>query len=83
MFKDLKEMHCDADKVKKKTSSLEDLEKIASDEGFIIDGNPGSGNCMFHSLCDQLHSVKGIKLTHTELRKTLVQFLTENSILVS
>jgi len=83
IFKDLQEMRCDADKVYKKTSLSEDLEKIASDEGFIISGNPGSGNCMFYALCEQLQSVKGIKLSHTELRKTLVQFLTENSILVS
>ena len=76
-------MHCDADKVDKKTSLSNDLEKIASDKGFIISGNPASGNCMFYALCEQLRSVKGIKLSHTELRKTLVQFLTENSIQVN
>ena len=76
-------MHCKADKVNKKTSLSKDLEKIASDEGFIISGNPASGNCMFYALCEQLQSVNGIKVLHTELRKTLVQFLAENSNLVS
>jgi len=72
-------MHCDAGKVNKKTSLSKDLEKIASVEGFIISGNPASGNCMFYALCEQLQSVKGIKVSHTELRNTLVQFLTKNS----
>ena len=75
-------MHFDADKVDKKTSLSQDLEKIASEKGFAISGNPASGNCMFYALCEQLQSVKGIKLSHTELRKTLVQFLTLNFILV-
>ena len=32
----------------------EGLEKTASDKGFIISDNQGSGNCMFHALAEQL-----------------------------
>ena len=77
-------MHFDAEMVNKKTTAglSKDLKKIASDKGFVISENPASGNCMFYALCEQLQSVKGIKVSHRELRKTLVQFLRENSHLV-
>ena len=76
-------MQCDADKVKDKTDLLVDLRKVASDKGFTISDNPASGNCMFHALCAQLQSVKGIQISHSELRETVVQFLTDNPDMVS
>ena len=76
-------MHCDPDKFHKKTGLLEDLEKIASDKGFSICDNPGSGNCMFYALSEQLQSVKGIQISDTELRKTLVECLGNSPKLVS
>ena len=79
IFNDLQEMHFDAEMVNKKiTAGLsKNLKKIALDAGFVISENPASGNCMFHALSEQLQSVKGIKVSHRELRKTLVQFLRE------
>ena len=76
-------MQCDPNEFHKKTSSSEDLQKIASDKGFIICDNPGSGNCMFHALSEQLQSVKGIQISETELRKKLVEFLGNCHRLVS
>ena len=76
-------MHCDADKVNKKTNLSVDLSTISSDKGFIISDNRASGNCMFYALSDQLQSVKGIKISHGDLRRTLVRYLMENARLVS
>ncbi|XP_078349880.1 uncharacterized protein LOC144634716 [Oculina patagonica] len=56
----------------------EDLERIASDKGFLISENQGLGNCMFYALVEQLQIVKGIEISHEELRVNLVQFLKEN-----
>ena len=60
-----------------------ELEKIASDKGFVISDNEGSGNCMFHALSEQLNLVKGIKISHGELRQSIVQYLRNNPKLVS
>ena len=58
------------------------LERIASDKGFVISDNEGSGNCMFHALCEQLHLVKGITISHEKLRHSIVQYLRKNPKLV-
>ena len=76
---DLQRMQSDP----KKTGLSEDLQKIVSDKGFSICDNPGSGNCMFHALSEQLQSVKGIQISETELRKNLVECLGNFPKLVS
>jgi len=78
---DLQQMQCDPNKLK--TGLSEDLQKIASDKGFSICDNPGSGNCMFHALSEQLQSVKGMQISETELRKKLVECLENSPKLVS
>ena len=80
---DLQRMQCDPNEFHKKTSPSEDLQKIASDKGFSICDNPGSGNCMFHALSEQLQSVKGMEISQTELRKKLVGDLRNSPKLVS
>ena len=47
----------------------EDLEKTASDKGFIISDNQGSGNCMFHALAGQVSctSIMGVTMLVFEL----------------
>ena len=75
-------MQCDPNKFDKKTDSTENLQKIALDKGFNICDNPGSGNCMFYALSEQLQSVKGIQISETELRTNLVQFLGNSAKLV-
>ena len=80
---DLQRMQCDLSTFQTKTGLSEDLQTIASDKGFNICHNAGSGNCMFYALSDQLQSVKGIQISETELRKKLVECLGNSPKLVS
>ena len=82
VFPSLQNLQCDAEQVGKKTNLPSDLRAIAANKGFIVSENQASGNCLFHALSEQLQSVKGIQISHEELRKTLVQFLDENPNLV-
>ena len=77
----LQQMQLDASKVKSRTDLL--LRKIALDRGFRISDNEGLGNCMFYALSEQLEIVKGIKISHGELRQNLVQHLRRYPKLVS
>ena len=79
----LHNLRCDAEQVSKKTNLPSDLRTIAANKGFLVSDNQASGNCLFYALSEQLQSVKGIQISHKELRKTLVQFLDENPNLVS
>ena len=76
-------MQCDADNTCHKDALSENLKRIASDKGFMISDNEGSGNCMFHALSEQLHLVKKKKISHKELRQKIVQYLKKNPKLVS
>ena len=78
----LQNLQCDAEQVGKKNNLPSDLRAIAANKGFLVSENQASGNCLFHALSEQLQSVKGIQISHEELRKTLVQFLDENPNLV-
>ena len=82
IFRGLEQMRCDAGKIIGKTHLLEELKKIASDKGFHISDNVGSGNCMFYALSEQLDLVKGIQISHEALRQHIVQYLKENPTLV-
>ena len=66
-----------------KTELSEALKKTALVKGFTISDNQGRGNCMFFALSEQLDLIKGIKISHDELRRTIVQHLRENPKLVS
>ena len=83
VFPSLLNLRRDAEQVSKKTNLPSDLTTIAASKGFVVSDNQASGNCLFHALSEQLQSVKGIQISHKELRKTLVQFLDENPNLVS
>lgn len=54
---------------------LLDLQKTAADKGFVICDSLASANCMFYTLSEQLQRVKGINISHKEIRKELVQSL--------
>ena len=82
VFPSLQNLQCDAEQVGKKTNLPSDLRAIAANKGFLVSENQASGNCLFHALSEQQQSVKGIQISHEELRKTLVQFLDENPNLV-
>ena len=49
----------------------------------MISDNHGGGNCMFHALSEQLDLMKGIKISHQELRHNVVNYLKNNPKLVS
>ena len=84
IFRGLEQMRYDAGKIIGQTQLLEaGLKKFASDRGFQISGNKGSGNCMFYALSEQLDLVKGIQISHEALRQHIVQYLKENPTLVS
>ena len=83
VLRELQQMQHDAGVVASKTSLSVELEKIASDKGFIVSDNEGSGNCMFYALSEQLNLVKGIQISHAELRQRIVQYLKDNPTLVS
>ena len=53
------------------------------EKGFEISDNHGEGNCMFLALSEQLDLVKGVRISHVELRRTVVQYLKDNPKLVS
>lgn len=76
-------MQHDVNKFNSSTDLLLELERIASDKGFVISDNEGSGNCMFYALSEQLNLVKGIKISHGELRQSVVEYLRKNPKLVS
>ncbi len=83
MFQTLQQMQHSASQVNKTTDLSAELRKIASDRGFVISDNQGSGNCMFYALSEQLNLVKKIHITHQELRRTVVQYLKKNPHMVS
>ena len=83
MFQTLQQMQHNASKVNSKTDPPVELKKIASHKGFLISENQGSGNCMFFALSEQLDLVKRIRISHKELRQSIVQYLRKNPQMVS
>ena len=79
MLPSLQNLRCDADQVHNKTILPSNLRTVAAKKGFLVSDNQASGNCLFYALSEQLKSVKGIQISHKELRNTLVQFLRENA----
>ena len=75
----LQNLPFDADQVRNKTILPSNLRTVAAKKGFLVSDNQASGNCLFYALSEQLKSVKGIQISHKELRNTLVQFLRENA----
>ena len=49
----------------------------------MISDNQGEGNCMFFALSEQLDVVKGMRISHEEIRQTVVHFLMDHPKLVS
>ena len=83
VFLELQKIKLEARSEASKTQLLLNLERIALEKGFVISDNQGDGNCMFFALSEQLDRIKGIKITHEELRRTVVQYLKDNPRLVS
>ena len=83
VFLALKKIKLEARREASKTELSLNLKRIALEKGFVISDNQGDGNCMFFALSEQLDHIKGIKITHEELRRTVVQYLKDNPRLVS
>ena len=71
--------HASSCKISSNTDLLSDFKK----KGYRISNNPGSGNCMFYALSEQLEIVQRVEIHHFELRHSLVQYLKEHPKLVS
>ena len=84
MFQTLQQMQQhNASKVNSETDLSMELKKIVSDKGLVILDNQGSGNCLFHALSEQLELVKGIRISHKELRQVIMKYIRENPQIVS
>ena len=83
VFHALQQIQLEARTKTSKTELSLNLKRISLDKGFVISDNQGEGNCMFLALSEQLELIKGIKISHKELRLADVQYLKENSKLVS
>ena len=83
MFSDLRKRQLEVWEETGKTELSVNLKRMALENGLVISDNQGKGNCMFFALSEQLDHVKGIKLSHSQLRGTIVQYLRDNPTLVS
>ena len=83
VFLALKKIKLEARREASKTELSLNLKRIALEKGFVISDNQGDGNCMFFALSEQLEHINGIKISHDELRLTVVQYLKDNPRLVS
>ncbi|CAH3180962.1 unnamed protein product [Porites lobata] len=78
IFRTLQQILLQARTESSKTELSQALKKTALEKGFAISDNQGEGNCMFFALSEQLDLIKGIQISHDELRRTVVQHLREN-----
>ena len=76
-FQALRQICLDASRETSSELSL-NLERTASEKGFVISDNQGEGNCMFFALSEQLNLVKGIDMSHSQIRQTVVNYLRDN-----
>ena len=83
VFLALQKIKLEARRKGSKTGLSLNLKRIALEKGFVISDNQGDGNCMFFVLSEQLDHIKGIKISHEEFRRTVVQYLKDNPRLVS
>ena len=83
IFRALQQILLEARTEPSKTELSQALKRTALEKGFTISDNQGEGNCMFFALSEQLDLIKGIQISHDELRRTVVQHLRENPRLVS
>ena len=82
-FQTIQQIQLDARRETSQTELSLNLKRTAQEKGFVISDNQGEGNCMFFALSEQLDVVKGMRISHEEIRQTVVHFLRENTTLVS
>ena len=79
----LQQIQLDAHRETSQTELSLNLKRIAQQKGFVISCNQGEGNCMFFALSEQLDVAKGMRISHEEIRQTVVCFLRDSPTLVS
>ena len=82
-FHTLRQIQLDARSETSQTELSLNLKKTAQEKGFVISDNQGEGNCMFFALSEQLAVVKAMRLSHEEIRQTVVRYLMDHPTLVS
>ena len=82
-FHTLQQIQLDARREPNQTELSLNLKRTAQEKGFVISDNQGEGNCMFFALSEQLDVVKGMRISHEEIRQTVVHYLIDHPTLVS
>ena len=82
-FHTLQQIKLDSRTETSKSELSRNLKRTAQENGFVISNNQGEGNCMFFALSEQLDVVKGMRISHEEIRQTVVHFLMDHPTLVS
>ena len=82
-FHTLQQIQLDAGRETRKYELSLNLKRTAQEKGFVISDNQGEGNCMFFALSEQLDVVKRMRMSHEEIRLSVVGFLRDNPTLVS
>ena len=82
-FHTLQHIQLDARRETSQTELSLNLKRTAQEKGLVISDNQVEGNCMFFALSEQLGVVKGMRMSHEEIRQTVVGFLRDNPTLVS
>ena len=82
-FQALQQIQLDARRETSQTELSLNLKRTAQEKGFVISDNQGEGNCMFFALSEQLDVVKRMRMSHEEIRLSVVGFLRDNPTLVS
>ena len=82
-FHTLQQIQLDARREPNQTELSLNLKRTAQEKGFVISDNQGEGNCMFFALSEQLDVVKGMRMSHEEIRQTVVRYLMDHPTLVS
>ena len=79
----LQQIQLDAHRETSQTKLSLNLKRLAQEKGFVISCNQGEGNCLFFALSEQLDVSKGMRISHEEIRQTVVCFLRDSPTLVS
>ena len=82
-FHTLQQIQLEARRETSQTELSLNLKRTAQEKGFVISDNQGEGNCMFFALSEQLDVVKRMRMSHEEIRLSVVGFLRDNPTLVS
>ena len=82
-FHTLQQIKLDSRRETSKSELSRNLKRTAQEKGFVISDNQGEGNCMFFALSEQLDVVKGMRISHEEMRQTVVHYLMDHPTLVS